>query len=249
MAEAIPNPHDAGSQRPTPPPVSKTTRLMTGLLVDIYGLDELPPPPPSSSSTGAAPVETDNDDGSLRLSVLWLHHARGSARGDMHDAAAWVLSGWNRQQKQGRAAATASRRGMIAVAFDQRNHGHRAVHADHVAAAGAGEGGGGGGAGRGGVDGAVKAVNTTWRAGNETHAQDMLGVISGAVEDTGLLMDALMGYLGPELEGGGWREVRVDQHLVLGVSLGGHSAWQLMMAEKRVTAGVIIVGCPDFMSE
>jgi hypothetical protein len=39
----------------------------------------------------------------------------------------------------------------------------------------------------------------------------------------------------------------VDQHLALGISLGGHSVWQLMFAEPRVEAGVVVVGCPDFM--
>jgi pimeloyl-ACP methyl ester carboxylesterase len=41
----------------------------------------------------------------------------------------------------------------------------------------------------------------------------------------------------------------IDQHLALGVSLGGHSVWQLMFADPRVTAGVVIIGCPDYMSE
>lgn len=44
----------------------------------------------------------------------------------------------------------------------------------------------------------------------------------------------------------GWR---IDQHLVLGVSLGGHSAWQTMFREERVEAGVVIIGCPDYMGE
>lgn len=38
----------------------------------------------------------------------------------------------------------------------------------------------------------------------------------------------------------------IDRHLALGVSMGGHSVWQLMFAEPRVSAGVVIVGCPDF---
>lgn len=51
------------------------------------------------------------------------------------------------------------------------------------------------------------------------------------------------GYLFPD------GQKKVDQHLALGVSLGGHSVWQLMFADPRVTAGVVIVGCPDYMSE
>lgn len=53
------------------------------------------------------------------------------------------------------------------------------------------------------------------------------------------------GYLFHDADG----KRRVDQHLALGVSLGGHSVWQLMFAEPRVTAGVVIVGCPDYMCE
>ena len=53
------------------------------------------------------------------------------------------------------------------------------------------------------------------------------------------------GYLFHDAEG----QKKVDQHLALGVSLGGHSVWQLMFADPRVTAGVVVVGCPDYMSE
>jgi len=41
----------------------------------------------------------------------------------------------------------------------------------------------------------------------------------------------------------------IDRHLALGVSMGGHSVWQLMFAEPRVSAAVVVVGCPDFTCE
>jgi len=41
----------------------------------------------------------------------------------------------------------------------------------------------------------------------------------------------------------------LDQHLVLGISLGGHAAWQVLFNEPRVTAAVVIIGCPDYMRE
>jgi dienelactone hydrolase len=41
--------------------------------------------------------------------------------------------------------------------------------------------------------------------------------------------------------------IAIDRHLALGVSMGGHSVWQLMFAEPRVSAGVVVVGCPDYM--
>ena len=35
-------------------------------------------------------------------------------------------------------------------------------------------------------------------------------------------------------------------HIVLGVSLGGHSAWQCLFHDARVTAAIIVIGCPDY---
>ena len=84
-------------------------------------------------------------------------------------------------------------------------------------------------------------ANEAWRAGNATHAQDMYGIVAGCVADNQGLIDVVAGYL--FLEG----RKNVDQHLVLGVSMGGHSAWQLMFADERVEAGVMVIACPDFM--
>ncbi len=69
----------------------------------------------------------------------------------------------------------------------------------------------------------------------------MFGIVAGTAADTTVLIDALPGYLFPD------GHVQVTRHLVLGVSLGGHSAWQLMFAEPRVTAAVLVVGCCDYM--
>jgi len=69
----------------------------------------------------------------------------------------------------------------------------------------------------------------------------MFSIVAGTVADTRVLMDALPGYVFPD------GRVQVVQHVMLGVSLGGHSGWQLMFAEPRVTAAVLVVGCPDFM--
>jgi dienelactone hydrolase len=41
----------------------------------------------------------------------------------------------------------------------------------------------------------------------------------------------------------------IDQHIVLGISLGGHAAWQVLFNDDRVTAAVVIIGCPDYMSK
>jgi hypothetical protein len=70
----------------------------------------------------------------------------------------------------------------------------------------------------------------------------MVGIISGTVVDTSLLIDALPAYLFLESCPS---PPAFDQHICAGVSLGGHSTWQALFAETRITAGVSIIGCPD----
>jgi hypothetical protein len=113
-------------------------------------------------------------------------------------------------------------RGVLALAIDQRNHGSRIVQ---------------------------EKGNKAWREGNKTHAIDMFSTVVGTVSDTQGLIDVVEGYLKVAVEGRmnvGWT---IDQHLVLGISLGGHSAWQLMFRDERVTAGVEVIGCPDYIGE
>lgn len=178
---------------PDPPSVSKTTMPMAGLLVDVYGLDELSSPRPAK-----------------HITCLWLHHPRTKSREHMGDFAARAIAAWN--ERRGDAA---PEKGFVALAFDQRNHGSRLVD---------------------------EKANGSWRAGNDRHAVDMMGAVSGMVADTKGLMDLVEGYLAVE-------GAAVSGHFVLGVSLGGHSTWQMMFSEERVTAGVVIIGCPDYMSE
>ncbi|KAI0446164.1 hypothetical protein F4803DRAFT_56473 [Xylaria telfairii] len=200
------NPMAARSTSPATA-VSKTTLPIAGLQVDIYGLAELP-----ATATS--------------ISCLWLHHPRLRRKEDMADVANEMVSAFNASSCPSAATPTStSTRGLIAVAFDQRNHGSRLVS---------------------------EAANEAWRQGNATHAQDMFGIVSGTVLDTRHLLDVLEGYLfgagdGPGALSGG--EIRqIDSNLVLGVSLGGHSAWQLLFADHRVTAGVVVIGCPDYMN-
>ncbi|KAK4138013.1 hypothetical protein BT67DRAFT_128232 [Trichocladium antarcticum] len=201
------------STLPPPPPISRRTLPMAGLLVDVYGLSELPPAPaPDTTTTTAATAAP-----LAAVSCLWLHHPRGATRAYVADVAARCVGAWNRADTTAATTTTTTttRRGLIALACDQRNHGSRLVD---------------------------EGANGSWREGNAMHAVDMFGVVEGMVADQGVLMDLVEGYLfrdGPER--------KIDQHLALGVSLGGHSVWQLMFAEPRVTAGVVIVGCPDYM--
>ncbi|KAK3903103.1 hypothetical protein C8A05DRAFT_33184 [Staphylotrichum tortipilum] len=177
------------STLPPPPSIPPTTLHMSGLLVDVYGLSSL-------------------DPSTTHVSCLWLHHPRTRNKGYMADIAARCIGAWNeRDNTKGR--------GLVALAFDQRNHGGRLVE---------------------------EKANGAWREGNARHAVDMFGGVRGMVVDQGLLLDLVEGYLFPD------GAIKIDQHLALGVSLGGHSVWQLMFADPRVTAGVVIVGCPDYMN-
>ncbi|KAI9810164.1 MAG: hypothetical protein M1826_003696 [Phylliscum demangeonii] len=83
-------------------------------------------------------------------------------------------------------------------------------------------------------------ANETWRTGNPTHAQDMFSIYHGTFRDTSTLIDQVSIYLFPRAE-----RTIVD-HMVLGVSLGGHTAWQCLLHEDLITACVIVVGCPNF---
>lgn len=192
---ATPNPLENPSTEV--PVASKVTLPIAGLFVDIYGLSELPP-------------------AATRVSCLWLHHPRLQAKEGMAATANQALHSWHQHKAR-------DERGLIAVAFDQRNHGTRHIN---------------------------DRANEAWNRGNPTHAQDMMGMVFGMVADTSLLMDALEGYIfgnggGP---GAGPAGRRIDQHLALGVSLGGHSVWQTLFAEPRLTAGVSVIGCPDMMT-
>lgn len=179
-----------------PPTVSKTTIPMAGLLVDVYGLEELSSPRPAT-----------------HITCLWLHHQRNKARGRMGDFASRAVAAWN--ERRADPECRAPERGLVALAFDQRNHGSRLVD---------------------------ERANCSWKAGNDRHAVDMMGAVSGMVGDTQGLIDVVEGYLAVE-------GAEVDGHFALGVSLGGHSTWQTMFRDERVTAGVVIIGCPDYMSE
>ena len=40
----------------------------------------------------------------------------------------------------------------------------------------------------------------------------------------------------------------IVSNIVLGVSLGGHAAWQCLFHDPRVLAAVIVIGCPDYFT-
>lgn len=158
------------SSLPPPPKVSLHTLPMAGLLVDVYGLDELGPD-------------------TAHVSCLWLHHQRTRSKAYMADIAARCVGAWNASQGQGQdrdrdrdgeeaeeeedkktgsssgrrrgRTRTRTRRGLIALAYDQRNHGTRLVS---------------------------ERANASWREGNPAHAVDMFACVQGMVADQRGLM-------------------------------------------------------------
>lgn len=89
---------------PPPPAVSKTTMPMSGLLVDVYGLEELTSP-------------------DIPITILWLLHPRGRKRARMSDIASRTIAAYNDHVPH------SSTRGLVALAFDMPNHGTRCVSA------------------------------------------------------------------------------------------------------------------------
>jgi hypothetical protein len=167
---------------PHPPPISSKQSHIAGILVTVFGLNELP-----SSTTDVA--------------ALWLLHPRLQTQECMAPFAAHIISDYNNSP-----AGKKGKLGLIAVSFDQRNHGTRLVS---------------------------RISNEAWRSGNENHALDMFSCYAGTAMDTSLLLDYLPGYIFPD------SERRVTRNLVLGISLGGHAAWHVIMQDERFSAAVV----------
>ena len=119
---ATPNPLD-GSLPGSAPPASSKTFHIAGILTTVYGLEELP-------------------SACRSISCLWLLHPRLQTKIGMANIANTCIHDWNQRPSH------AGKVGLIAVAFDQRNHGSREV---------------------------TPLANQAWRSGNVTHAQDMFG--------------------------------------------------------------------------
>ena len=126
---ATPNSREK-SYKSTPPSVSTQTFVIAGILTTVYGLDEL------------SPEVSD-------VTALWLLHPRGSTQACMGFTAKSAIGNWNLGLAQKKSQG--SLRGLIAVSFDQRNHGTRMVE---------------------------RSGNESWISGNEHHAQDMFSIYS-----------------------------------------------------------------------
>ena len=106
-----------------PPPISQESHCIAGILTTVYGLAEL---------------NRDIQD----VACLWLLHPRLQTQSCMAPIASSTIHAWNERQRKNKTEKT----NLIAISFDQRNHGTREV--DNMA-------------------------NEAWRAGNQRHAQDM----------------------------------------------------------------------------
>ncbi|KAF4550358.1 Hypothetical protein D9617_17g046260 [Elsinoe fawcettii] len=145
------NPMISGSMAsvPNPHPVSSTTIHVAGILTTVYGLDLLPP---SSQTSDVA--------------ILWLLHPRLQTQECMAPVAAAAIRDWY-------AKGGDRKTGLIAIAFDQRNHGTRL---------------------------ADKLANEAWRQGNKRHALDMFSIYHGTARDVSLLLDYIPSYVFPHNE-------------------------------------------------
>ncbi|KAK5049344.1 hypothetical protein LTR84_004273 [Exophiala bonariae] len=135
-----------------PEPISAVEVHIAGILVTVFGLSELPPASESAS-----------------VSALWLLHPRLQTKACMAPFAAHLITEWN-THRSNNISGTKSR-GLIAISFDQRNHGSRL---------------------------ASPLANEAWRGGNENHALDMYSSYAGTAQDTSLLLDYLPGYIFPD---------------------------------------------------
>ena len=131
----------------------------------------------------------------------------------MSPLAAHVIAAWNTHLIQQTASQLQQQTGLIAVAFDQRNHGSRLID---------------------------KLSNEAWNNGNPRHAQDMFATYHGTAVDTSHLITYLPAYVFPK------DEHTITSHMVLGVSLGGHAAWQCLLHDHRINTAIVVIGCPDY---
>lgn len=136
---------------PCPPPISRVEHVVSGLKTYTYGLAELP-----SNIT--------------EVSCLWMLHPRLQTQSCMAPFSAQFIHNWNQRQST---SSNGRKKGLIAVSFDQRNHGTREVSS---------------------------IANEAWRSGNEKHAQDMFSCYHGTASDTSQLLDHISSYIFPEAD-------------------------------------------------
>ena len=124
---ASPNPLEKAYPIP-PAEVSEQSYHVAGILTTVYGLKEL-------------------DPNVKNVACLWLLHPRLQTQACMKPVAASAIQYWSDRHQQTKSRKLAI--GLVAISFDQRNHGSREVD---------------------------KLANQAWSAGNRRHAQDMFSI-------------------------------------------------------------------------
>ncbi len=205
MTKTAPNPVEKTYALP-PPHLSSKTFHIAGILATVFGLDELPP-------------------NTKETACLWLLHPRLQTQACMQPFAASTIANWNERIREGRAAPKQPPKGLIAVSFDQRNHGTREVD---------------------------RLANEAWRSGNPRHALDMFSQIHGTAADTSILLDYLAAYIFPEKDSteitqnlvfgislGGhaaWQVLLQDSRITTGIiGIGCPDYTRLMMDRARLS--------------
>lgn len=64
-----------------------------------------------------------------------------------------------------------------------------------------------------------------------------IDLYTGTAADVSHLITHLQSYL----------PYKIAEHICGGVSLGGHATWILLMNEPRIRAGLVVIGCPDYV--
>ncbi|EED14136.1 conserved hypothetical protein [Talaromyces stipitatus ATCC 10500] len=137
---------------PPTPTLSTQTFHIAGIQTTVYGLSEL---------------VSDVSE----VVCIWLLHPRLDSQKDMAEVAKRIVHDhYQRYSDDLTAGKKRTKRGMIAVSFDARNHGSREVD---------------------------RLANEVWRTGNENHASDMFSVYSGTAQDVSTLIDFLPAYIFP----------------------------------------------------
>jgi len=108
---------------------------------------------------------------------------------------------------------------LVVITFDLRNHGIRTINP------------------QGNQQWSRKA-----KEDNPRHAIDMFSIISGTHKDISFLIDFLPPYMYPH------GEQTIERWMLAGISLGGHATWCALQHEARLSVGIPIVGCPDYLA-
>lgn len=187
------NPMDSFHKTAGSKHISTSSQDINGITCTICGLDEL---------------RKDIKE----LSVLWLLHPRLQTAQTMTRFAAESISAWNARD-------SSSSRGLIAVSFDQRNHGSRQTD---------------------------PLKNEAWKQGNPTHAQDMYATYLGTASDVSALITALPTHLPSSLPPpsqhislgvslgahAAWQNIITDPRITAAISIIGCPDFQRLMAHR-----------------